>query len=755
MELNNNLYTLSTISRSFDKYHVDNNKVHLVSSNFYTNKFELTKDIKFNSVHYIIFIELINLDKFEIIKHNSTCIEFKISLPYFLKYFLGLNSSFESFLEVLIGNPLERTKENRSLLNNVLFVYSNLSWSTIQAVYKNINVDISGGSISKRHILSTAEYNLSSMLLSLGYNLVDIYNSSIILSKQLQISKGKDIVNSELSSIFSYDLEINKVFRLNSLAEYLNLKIEKFKAQISNLELEVKSRQGNFQFSEDSLKKYSRDTPKFLELTKNILNFKAKIEKLKQEISSLNSKVTELNLEVTSLSSLSSSELADKYNKLIFGINKYDDLSNFKNYFKKRKLRGVKDLEIREYSTVSSLRPVNGNGLLSYKSCNLPIKILTPLINFPTRTTEKREFSLYSNNSLVSENIMRLLYLKARKENIQISIEEYLISKKNIIILKFTYRIILFIFIILRIFNILSLLFPFVCFKFLFFFLFYGLYIPYFNYFMICSLEFYLLLVNLYLLNLKSKKKSKGERLIKKKKFFLFLSLNKRVRSVYSLRSLRLVRQVRQVQPVRATIKIKNLAKHIIFILKKIQVLNLRYSSFIIFNILKYMYILNIFLFGLDLLIFLNFSEHFPLYFKNCIKFSFSGIESNTNINIDMNANAANATNTNIFNFNTLSLNEKYEYIKLKFFNKAIEPNLPFLNWFIQLLVNTDGSQNNVDQIIETNLNALQKIEREAHLNSHSFTRIRPFLINKTDTSSTQIPNIVPYKIKNFSNYEE
>lgn len=434
MKLSNNLYTLSTISRSFDKYHVDNNKVHLVSSIFYTNNFELNKDTKFNSVHYIIFIELIDLDKFEIIEHNSTCIEFQISLPYFLKFFLGLSSSFESFLEVLIGNSFEKAKENRSLLNNVLFVYKDISWGTIQAIYKNINVDISGGSISKRHVLSTAEYNLSSMLLSLRYNMVDIYNSSIILSKQIQKSKGGDIDNSELSSILSYDLEINKMIRLNTIANFLNLKIGNIKADINSLELEVKSRQGKILFSDDSLKIYSTDTPKIKKLKNNILKSKNKIEKLKQEISSLNSKVTELNSEVSTLPSLSPSELRDKYNNLISGINIRNDVSNFKNYFNKRKIRGVKDLERREYSTVSSLRAVNGNGLLIYKSCNLPIKILTPLINFPTRgcrTTEKREFSLYSNNSLVSENIMRLLYLDARKENIQISIEEYLIFKQN------------------------------------------------------------------------------------------------------------------------------------------------------------------------------------------------------------------------------------------------------------------------------------------------------------------------------------
>lgn len=101
----------------------------------------------------------------------------------------------------------------------------------------------------------------------------------------------------------------------------------------------------------------------------------------------------------------------------------------------------------------------------------------------------------------------------------------------------------------------------------------------------------------------------------------------------------------------------------------------------------------------------------------------------------------------NYFNdFNTLNLKEKQEYLKLKFFNKAIEPNIPFLDWFIQLLFKTDGSQVIVDTVIDTNLNSIQKIEREAQLNNHAFFRIRPFLINKIDESPMANPNIIPYK---------
>nr|YP_009504969.1 hypothetical protein [Lyophyllum decastes]AWW14088.1 hypothetical protein [Lyophyllum decastes] len=299
--------------------------------------------------------------------------------------------------------------------------------------------------------------------------------------------------------------------------------------------------------------------------------------------------------------------------------------------------------------------------------------------------------------------------------------------KKDFYNLNFGYRIILLIILIYKINHILPLLISLVFIKFLFFFL---LSLTYFNELIIFIIVYYpSLLCNLKLKDRKVcphrreranklKIKNYNSKKLNKIKIFIISYLKNNI------------------------IKNKNLLKHLIFKLKKYQVLE--YFIFFIIKILKIIYILNIYFFGLELLLYFNISNYYPSYFKNIaylFKFSFSGIDSNIN------------TNTNTFNFNTLSLNEKYEYIKLKFFNKAIEPNIPFLEWFIQLLVNTDGSQNNVDQIIETNLNKIQKIEREAQLNSHSFSRIRPFLINKTDTSSTQMPNIIPYKDSSY--YDE
>ena len=44
-------------------------------------------------------------------------------------------------------------------------------------MFKYVNINISGGSVTKRHFISTAHLNLSLFLLKLGYSAKDIYRS--------------------------------------------------------------------------------------------------------------------------------------------------------------------------------------------------------------------------------------------------------------------------------------------------------------------------------------------------------------------------------------------------------------------------------------------------------------------------------------------------------------------------------------------------------------------------------------------------
>nr|YP_009739408.1 hypothetical protein [Tricholoma flavovirens]QIC20252.1 hypothetical protein [Tricholoma flavovirens] len=91
-----------------------------------------------------------------------------------------------------------------------------------------------------------------------------------------------------------------------------------------------------------------------------------------------------------------------------------------------------------------------------------------------------------------------------------------------------------------------------------------------------------------------------------------------------------------------------------------------------------------------------------------------------------------------------LNLEEKYQYLKYHFYTKGIVHNIPYLDWFINLLDKTDGSKTNIDNIIEFNLNQILKMERETQLNNLAFFRTKPFLINKFDHSPIAFPNIIP-----------
>uniref|UniRef100_UPI00315DBF03 hypothetical protein n=1 Tax=Leucopaxillus giganteus TaxID=1167592 RepID=UPI00315DBF03 len=106
-------------------------------------------------------------------------------------------------------------------------------------------------------------------------------------------------------------------------------------------------------------------------------------------------------------------------------------------------------------------------------------------------------------------------------------------------------------------------------------------------------------------------------------------------------------------------------------------------------------------------------------------------------------------------NFNTLSIEDKLKYLEIKFYNKAIEHNIPLLQWLSNLLEGkSDGNKLEIDNLIESNLNAIQKLERETHLNNHAFFRNKPFLIHKNYDSPTAYPNIIPV-YKGISVYEE
>nr|YP_009739434.1 hypothetical protein [Tricholoma saponaceum]QIC20278.1 hypothetical protein [Tricholoma saponaceum] len=150
-------------------------------------------------------------------------------------------------------------------------------------------------------------------------------------------------------------------------------------------------------------------------------------------------------------------------------------------------------------------------------------------------------------------------------------------------------------------------------------------------------------------------------------------------------------------------------------------------------------------------------SSHQSLIYSNSDK----DIAIDNNLDISENDNSdKDRSNNQIANikftdFNKeLNLEEKYDYLKEKFDRKGIDHNIPYLDWFINLLNQTDGHKTNIDQKIEFNLNHILKMERESQLNNLAFFRNKPFLMNKFDHSPIALPKIIPV-FKGLSIYGE
>jgi hypothetical protein len=99
-------------------------------------------------------------------------------------------------------------------------------------------------------------------------------------------------------------------------------------------------------------------------------------------------------------------------------------------------------------------------------------------------------------------------------------------------------------------------------------------------------------------------------------------------------------------------------------------------------------------------------------------------------------------------NFNDLSQQEMKDYVKNKIYLKGLNSNNFLVDYFVSaILNNTKGSQIDADNFLNTNLNILINQQRNIQLNSHSFARVRPFLINNhLFNLNTGLSSLIPYK---------
>jgi len=100
----------------------------------------------------------------------------------------------------------------------------------------------------------------------------------------------------------------------------------------------------------------------------------------------------------------------------------------------------------------------------------------------------------------------------------------------------------------------------------------------------------------------------------------------------------------------------------------------------------------------------------------------------------------------NFSNFNNLSPLERQTFVESKIKLKGLTSNIYLVEYFIQAILNkvSSGSQLDVENYLNKDLDTIVKDNRNIQLNKHSFVRIRPFLLNNSNNSG--FPSVVPYK---------
>lgn len=309
--MKNPFYLLATFNRSFDEYHVSNKRIHLVSSVFQTDYFDIStyfKNIGKNpNISTKIIIRVVslnsNLEKtgpaLNIIEHKEyKTIEVQVTFTHLISMVKNDYSTktFDSVILELVGDTslTMKNKETNHILNNTLFVFENSDWFTVQLLFKMVNISISGGSITKRHLISTSNYNLIWFLMFFKYNLFNIYTS---------FSKKYD-KNLDLSSI-----EEQLYLPAGLIRLYIELKLSESKesllTQIDSLDKQITLKLSNISSLEgDKLIKRTKNSKSNIEKgvsAKKILNLNKNIDRLNKTITDYKNKILVLKSEISKI----------------------------------------------------------------------------------------------------------------------------------------------------------------------------------------------------------------------------------------------------------------------------------------------------------------------------------------------------------------------------------------------------------------------------------------------------------------------
>lgn len=152
---------------------------------------------------------------------------------YFDLFYNRERYGFENFISSVIDPDSTVYKDPDSILNNVLFVFEDISWHSLQYFLLGVGIRASGGSISRRTFLSSNEFRLCHYLINMNYKMRDVYLSQNVLSKKVKTGD---------------DSELNEKLDRKLLIRLIHLgvvdKIIVLKSEIDKLVLDTSSQKG-------------------------------------------------------------------------------------------------------------------------------------------------------------------------------------------------------------------------------------------------------------------------------------------------------------------------------------------------------------------------------------------------------------------------------------------------------------------------------------------------------------------------------
>jgi len=229
---------MACFCRSFDEVHLNKDKYHLISSIVYSpvvfSASEYGERIArrcSDDIYYIFVVYANEIEKgiFKSEKslqgmYSNRVIVMEMTVDEIIDN-IFINNGSEYFLN-LFGTFNQRNKDFDSICPNSLFLFVGMVWSTVILLFKLRGIEISGGCGSKRHILSTIDFQLNNFL-------EDIYGDRKLIKTIIYNSlKNSILSNSVPLNLYKSCLDINQKFYpqqfqdIDTLVKHFNVKNE-------------------------------------------------------------------------------------------------------------------------------------------------------------------------------------------------------------------------------------------------------------------------------------------------------------------------------------------------------------------------------------------------------------------------------------------------------------------------------------------------------------------------------------------------